>query len=143
MLGPDSPRTARIREVFAVRCESDGWDVDARQCVVATTSMRNPRHCKTMLTTEQRAALDRELAAVAATPASARVPAVCRDCRAMIEKLDACPGLPEGTRGALELRYRDLTQAWLRGTSDVHTLEMQCRAMIDVLRQATAARCNW
>lgn len=143
LLGPDSPRASRIREVFAVRCETDGWDDDARQCVIATTSLRRPRHCKTMLTTEQRAALDRELAAVAATPAAPRVPAVCRDSRAMIEKLDSCPGLPEGTRGALELKYRELTQAWLRGNYDVHTLEMQCRAMIDVLRQATAARCGW
>ncbi|TMQ05849.1 MAG: hypothetical protein E6J90_16245 [Deltaproteobacteria bacterium] len=143
LLGPDAPRAPRIREVFAVRCESDGWDADARQCVVATTSLRNPRHCKAMLTTEQRAALDRELAAVAATPVAVRVPPVCRDYRAMIDKLDACPGLPEGARGALEVKYRELTQGWLRGTYDARTFEMQCRAMIDGLRQATAARCGW
>jgi hypothetical protein len=143
LLGPESPRAGRIRDVFAVRCENDGWDIDARECVMATTSMRNPRHCKAKLSTEQRAALDRELAAVAATPLGVRMPPVCKDYAAMIEKLGACPGMPEGTRGALELTYRELTQAWLRGTYDIHTLEVQCRAMLDGLRQTTVARCGW
>ena len=92
---------------------------------------------------DQRAALDRELAAVAATPAVGRLPAACREYGAMIERLAACPAIPEGTRAALELAYRDLTQAWMRGSYDPQTLELQCRAMIDGLRQAVAARCGW
>lgn len=143
LLGPDSPRAARVHDVFVVRCENDGWDIDARQCVVATTSLRNPRHCKTMLTGPQRTALDRELAAVAATPVALRVPQVCREYRAMIEKLDTCTGLPAGVRSALEVKYRELTQGWLRGAYDAQTLETDCRTMIDGLRQATAARCGW
>ena len=143
LLGPESPRAARIRDVFAVRCETDGWDIDARACVVATTSLRNPRHCKARLSTEQRTALDRELAAVAATPVAIRLPTVCKDYAAMIEKLGSCAALLEGTRGALERSYRELTQGWLRGTYDLRSLEVQCRAMVDGLRQTTAAKCGW
>jgi hypothetical protein len=143
LLGPEAPRASRIRDAFAARCEADGWDDDARACVVATTSLRKPRHCKARLTRDQRAALDRELAAVAAMPAIARLPAACREYGAMIERLDGCATVPGGTRGALQLAYRDLTQAWMRGSSDAHTLDVQCRAMIDGLRQAVAARCGW
>ena len=143
LLGPDAPRTSRIRDAFAARCEADGWDGEARACVVATTSLRKPRHCKAKLTREQRAALDRELAAVAATPAVGRLPAPCRDYGAMIERLAGCAGVPGGTRVALQLAYRDLTQAWTRGGYDAEALEVQCRAMVDRLHQAVAARCGW
>ncbi len=146
LLGPDAPRASRIRDAFAARCEVDGWDDEARVCVVATTSLRKPRHCKAKLTREQRAALDRELAAVAAvaaTPAVSRLPAACRDYGAMIERLGACPTVPGETRSALQVAYRELTQAWTRGSYDAQALELQCRAMIDALRQVVAARCGW
>jgi hypothetical protein len=51
--------------------------------------------------------------------------------------------MSESTRGALEIAYRKLTQSWMRGTSDVQALELQCRAMIDGLRKAGAAGCGW
>lgn len=143
LLAPGAPRGARIRDAFAARCDADGWGPDARACVVATTSLARPRHCKAMLTVEQRAALDRDLARIADTRVQARLPPVCRDYGAMLEKLGACAAMSEGTRGALEGAFRQLTQSWQRGTSDVQTLELQCRAMIDVLRQTGAARCGW
>lgn len=61
----------------------------------------------------------------------------------MIERLTACDAVPGGTRGALKLACRDLTRAWTRGSYDLQTLELPCRAMIDGLRQAVAARCGW
>ena len=143
LLGPESPRAPRIRDAFAARCDTDDWDPGARSCVLATTSLRQPRHCKAKLTTEQRAALERDLAEIAATPAVARLPSICRDYRMMIEKLGSCAGLPAGTRGALEANYRELTEAWTRGMYDAHTLEVQCRAMLDGLRQGVAATCGW
>jgi hypothetical protein len=143
LLGPESPRASRIHDAFAARCERDGWDGDARACIVATTSLRNPRHCKAKLTAAQRAALDRDLAEIAAAPVVARLPSTCRDYRGMIEKLGSCAGLPENARGALELTYRELTEAWTRGAYDAHSLDVQCRAMLDGLRQVMAARCGW
>jgi len=143
LLGPDAPRASRIRDAFAARCAADGWDDEMRACVVATTSLRKPRHCKAKLTRDQRAALDRELAEVAATPAAGRLPAACRDCGAVIERLAGCAAVPVATRGALQLAYRDLTQAWLRGSYDARTVEIQCRSMTERLRQAFAAKCGW
>jgi hypothetical protein len=143
LLGPDAPRASRIRDAFAVRCAADGWDDEVRACVVATTSLRKPRHCKAKLTRDQRAALDRELAEVAATPAAGRLPAACRDCSAVIERLAGCAAVPVATREALHLAYRDLTQAWMRGGYDARTVEIQCRSMTERLRQAFAAKCGW
>lgn len=143
LLGPESPHAPRIRDAFAARCDADDWDAEARACVIATPSLREPRRCKAKLTPEQRAALDRDLAEIAATPVAARMPSTCRDYRMMIEKLGSCAGLPDGTRGALEGNYRALAEAWTRGSYDAHTLDVQCRAMLDGLRQAMSARCGW
>ena len=143
LLGPRATRAGEIRDAFAARCESDGWDDDARACVVATTSLSKPRHCKAKLTADQRAALDRDLAVVAATRASSQLPSACRAYGAMLDKLGSCPAMSEAVRGSLVVAYRQLTQSWLRGTADLQALELQCRAMIDGLRQAGQVRCGW
>jgi len=143
LLGPHSPRAGQIRDTFAMRCETDGWDDDARACVVATSSLSKPRHCKARLTADQRAALDRDLALVAATRVSAQLPSACREYGAMLDKLGTCPSMSEATRGSLIVAYRQLTQSWLRGTADLQAMELQCRAMIDGLRQAGRVRCGW
>ena len=143
LLGPRATRAGQIRDTFALRCESDGWDDDARACVVATTSLSKPRHCKAKLTADQRAALDRDLALVAATRASSQLPSACRVYGAMLDKLGSCPTMSEAMRGSLVIAYRQLTQSWLRGTADLQALELQCRAMLDGLRQGVAASCGW
>jgi hypothetical protein len=143
LLGPRSPRAGQIRDTFAMRCETDGWDDDARACVVATSSLSKPRHCKARLTADQRTALDRDLALVAATRASAQLPSACREYGAMLDKLGTCPSMSEAIRGSLIVAYRQLTQSWLRGTADLQAMELQCRAMIDGLRQAGQVRCGW
>jgi len=51
--------------------------------------------------------------------------------------------VPGSTRGAVQLAYRDLTLAWMRGNFDARTLEVQCRSMTDRLRQAFAMKCGW
>jgi hypothetical protein len=146
LLGPDAPRASRIRDAFAERCETDGWDDEARSCVIATTSLRKPRHCKDKLTHDQRAALDHDLGAVAALPdrpAPGPLPAACRDYGSMIDRLADCTALPGAKRAEFELAYRDLTRAWRRARFDPEALELQCRAMIEGLLKSVAARCNW
>lgn len=143
LLGPHAPRAGKIRDAFATRCETDGWDDDARACVVATASLSKPRHCKAKLTLEQRTALDRDLALAAATRMPLQLPAACRDYGAMVDKLGSCPAMSEARRSALVLAFRQLTQSWLHGTADLQALELQCRAMIDGLRQAGQVRCGW
>jgi len=142
LLDPDAPRAALIRDAFATRCQRDAWSADARACVVATTSLRRPRHCKALLSGDQRVELERALAAASATPVRARFPAVCRQYGELLDRLGAC-AMPEGMRGALTLSYQELIQAWRRGSLEGEAIEVQCRAMVDGLRQAVAARCGW
>ena len=60
-----------------------------------------------------------------------------------VEKTGSCAGLPPGTRAALEGNYRELPEAWARGMYDAHSLDVQCRAMLDGLRRGVAAACGW
>ena len=142
LLGPDRARAVKIGEVFARRCEADAWGAEARSCVVATRSLQQPRHCKALLTVEQRGALDHALEVVAATPSAAWTPAACTDYRTTLASLTDCPAIPDAARVALEQAYRQLVLAWARGTYDTGKLEAQCASMLDSLRQAMAATCG-
>lgn len=147
LLGSAGERSIRIRDVFAARCDADAWSADVRTCLVATTSLRNPRHCKAKLTGEQRSALDRELAAADAATAP-RLPATCQEYRALVGRLGTCRAIPPATRATLEQGYRDLTATWMRAGVDTlaidgGTLESRCRAMADSMRQALTPMCGW
>jgi hypothetical protein len=142
LLVPGRERSTRIRDVVAMRCDVDSWSPEVRECVVATTSLRHPRHCKAKLTAAQRVAFDRELAALEA--AALRTPPACNDYRGLIEKLATCRAIPLAARTALEQGYREIVQTWARGaTHDAGALEAQCRSMVDGLRQAIAPTCGW
>jgi hypothetical protein len=143
LIRPPSARADRIRDVVAVRCHADAWSDEVRACVVATRSLREPRHCKAQLTADQRAALDHELAAL---PAAARVgwaPPACNDYRALIGKLGSCDAMSAASRAAFAQGYRELLQTWARGTRDVPALEAQCRVLASGLRHAAALTCRW
>jgi len=142
LLGPDRARAVKTGEVFARRCEADAWNADARACIVATPSLQQPRHCKALLTAEQRTALDRALEVVAATPSAAWTPPICNDYRTTLGTLTDCPAIPEAARVALDQAYRQLVLAWARGTYDTGKLEAQCASMLEGLRQAMAATCG-
>jgi hypothetical protein len=147
LFGPATERSIRIRDVFATRCDADAWSAEVRECVVATTSLRSPRHCKAKLTLEQRSALNRELAAVEAT--ASLMPAACHEYRTLIGRLGDCRAIPPATRAALEQGYRDLARTWTRGAAldarafEAGSIAVKCRAMADGMRQAIASTCGW
>ncbi len=143
LLGPERARAVQVGEAFATRCHRDGWSAEARSCVVATTSLASPRGCKALLSDDQRGALDRDLAGIAATPTSTATPPSCADYRAEIASLSACPAIPAAARGALEQTYRELVLAWTRGAYKTPQIAAQCTAMLEGLRQAIAATCGW
>jgi hypothetical protein len=136
------PRATPTRDAFARRCQADGWSAEVRSCVVATRSLRHPRRCKARLTTEQRAALDRELAMIDATVEAPAMQA-CTDYGALIERLDTCRGIAPAARAALEQGYREIAQEVVRARNGSPALEAQCRAMLDSLRGAAAPLCGW
>jgi hypothetical protein len=140
LLGPGGPRSTKIRDVVEARCDADAWSLEVRECVVATTSLRRPRHCKAKLTTDQRTSFDHELAALDAT---APRPQSCGHYRALIEKLAACQAVPPPVRAAFERGYIAILQALSQDSvADAPALEAQCRSMADNLRQALASTCG-
>lgn len=139
LLSPGGQRSAKIRDVVAARCDADAWSLEMRECVVATTSLRHPRHCKAKLTTEQRTAFDHELASIDAVPR----PRACGEYRTLVEKLTTCQAVPRPVRAAFERGYIEILQALSpESTVDARTLEAQCRSMADSLRQALASACG-
>jgi hypothetical protein len=112
-----------------------------RECVVATRSLRRPRHCKAKLTIAQRNALDYELAVIDATPNATEL-SVCNDYRVMVERLASCRRMSAAARAAFEQAYRDL---WKQRDTvrDESVLAARCRAMLESLRQAIAPTCGW
>jgi len=144
LIGPDRPRARTIGDVIAARCEADGWPGEARACVVATTSLRKPRHCKAMLTAAQRGALDHALAALAVRASMSRIPQICNDYQTLIDRLGTCPAIPQQAQAALAQAYRELLQGWARSaTPDATALGAQCTSMVAVLRSAVAPPCGW
>lgn len=136
LIGPERPRAARIRDVVAERCESDGWAGDVRACMVNTQSLRRPQHCKAMLTVEQRLALEGALETVA----SSRVPPPCVEYQAMLDRLGTCPAMPP----ALVDGYRKALREWTRpGAGDAGTVAAHCRGLVNDLTRAVAASCGW
>jgi hypothetical protein len=140
---PPSARANRIRDVFVARCHADAWSDEVRACIVATQSLRDPRHCKAQLPAEQRAALDHELAALPAAVHVGWAPPACNDYRALIDRLGTCNAMPAAARAAFEQGYRELAQAWVRGSRDVPLLETQCRLLASGLRHAAGLTCGW
>jgi hypothetical protein len=131
-----------VHASFLRRCTADEWSAEMRACVIATRSLRRPRRCKhTLLSAEQRGALDQELATV--ERAQGPAPQACSDYRELIERLEACPALPAAARAALAQNYRDTTLQWRRTPPDPPSLEAMCRSMVDGLRQAVAPICGW
>lgn len=137
-------RSLGVRDVFAARCDADGWSAAARECIVATASLRQPRGCKALLDDTQRAALDRALGALSPRTPADGTPQACRDYRALIDKLGSCLAISPVVRAALERSFRDLLAQRARGVpADAPSLETQCRWMADNLRQAITPVCGW
>ena len=144
LIGPERPRARKIRDVIAARCDADGWTGEVRTCFVATTSLRKPQHCKAMLTADQRAALDHALDALAVRASPKRIPQICNEYQALIDRLGTCPAIPQQAQAALAQAYRELLQGWARTAApDAAALGAQCSSLVTVLRNAVAPPCGW
>lgn len=138
----ERPGASAVRDVVATRCASDRWRDDARACMLATTSLDNPQRCKARLTTAQRGAFERSLAARSAG-GLARAPEACQSFHALLVQLTGCVALPAAQREALRKTFRDSLQDWARSAGrDLDALSARCKRMHDGLRQDTSAACG-
>lgn len=137
LLEPKDDGARAVRGVFATRCREDAWALEVRSCVMSTTSLKDPKHCKAKLPPPVRAHLETELAAVAAAGKTNDVPAPCREYARIVEKLVACDKIPQKVRDSIRESYDMQRQLWTKGTSDA-SIE-GCRPAAEAMKQAAAS----
>ena len=137
---PDQAK--RIRDVFQRRCEVDAWPGDVRACIVATTSLKDPKGCKSRLVIVQREALERDLA-----EAERAAPTDCDNYKQMVEKLMACDKLPQASRDALKQGLDAMEQGWANlkemPEEAQKALQEGCKSGGEALQQAVGDLCGW
>lgn len=148
LLEPNDDHAKRVREIFTMRCEHDAWNVDTRSCVLATTSLKDPKHCKAKLSVDQRASLERDLdeADRGVRTGTSKLPAACAAYKAIIDKIVACDKLPESAREALKDGFENMAASW----SNVDTMpddvrratEESCKAAADAMTVAVKDICS-
>ncbi len=137
LLEPKDDGARGVRGVFATRCREDAWGPEVRTCVVSTTSLKDPKHCKAKLAPSARTHLEAELAAVAAAARSLGVPEACREYARMVEKLMTCDQIPQAARDAIRASYETQRQGWTEGGSG-SAIE-SCRPAAEAMKQAAAS----
>ena len=135
LLEPKDDGARAVRGVFATRCREDAWAVEVRSCVVSTTSLKDPKHCKAKLSPVVRAHLDTDLASAAATGKTRDLPEACREYARMVEKIMTCDKIPQASRDSIRQSYETQRQSWTKGSTDVEG----CRPAAMALRQAAAS----
>lgn len=136
----------RIRDVFLRRCEVDVWPGDVRACIVSTTSLKDPKGCKSLLAVAPREALERDLdeAERAARVASL---AECEKYKQRIEQLMACDKVPQQSREALQQGFDAMEQGWttMKDMPEEARKAMQdgCKMATEAIEQAVGDLCGW
>lgn len=139
----DAAHVRSIRDAFTARCAKDGWKSDARDCMLATTSLHDGRHCKDKLSAPQRAALDGDLEAIDKKRAM-KLPAECEAYRAVVERLAACPQMPQASRDALKQSMEQAVKMWeATPPGDRRSMIEGCKAAVDAVTQSGTAICGW
>jgi len=137
LLEPKDDHAREVRSVFETRCREDRWPEDIRICVVATASLKDPRHCKAKLAPALRAHLETDLAAAAVRARDRTVPESCRAYARTIDKIMTCDAIPQAARDAMHQGYEALRQSWTNQDED--SRDDGCRAAADALRQAASS----
>lgn len=143
---PKDDKARKLRDIFALRCEQDAWSADVRTCVLSTTSLKDPKGCKSQLAIPQREALERDLAEAEKAAREAALSS-CDRYKQRIEQLMACDRLPQSSRDALKQGFDAMNSAW----SQVGDLSEEARKAMDegckmgteALEQAVKDLCGW
>lgn len=142
--GPNAAHAKKIGDIFMLRCEQDAWPPDARTCVMETSSLKDPKNCKSRLTVTQREALDRDLDAVETARESKL--SSCDKYKLRIDQIATCDKLPQQARDALKQGFEAMAQGWAMHEAPEEArnqMEELCKQAVDALEQAVADMCGW
>jgi hypothetical protein len=144
---PTKPNThaRKIRDIFMLRCEQDAWLPDARACVMETTSLKDPKGCKSKLTVSQHEALDRDLDEVETAARESKLSS-CDKYKRRIDQLATCDKLPQASRDALRLGFEAMAQGWAMHEAPEEARNQMnelCKQAVDALEEAVADMCGW
>ena len=141
LITPKDQRAIDVRDVVLAHCVRDRWPDAVRSCIVRTTSLRAPRHCKAKLDGEQRASLDGALSEVEQRARVRHPPSACEQWKQLIGKLDHCDALPRASREALIQSF----ESQLRSVGELEpaAAEEQCKSNIELINQVARGVCGW
>jgi hypothetical protein len=136
LLGPADRYTHEVEGAILGRCINDDWSAEVRRCLRSTTAVDDPKNCKAKLTVTQRAALDKEIAAIEEREAARVLPKACLDLEVQIAVAMSCETIPQAERDRIQKQFK-LTKATWENVDNKALLAPTCGAAIAALKQAT------
>lgn len=140
LLEPKDDHARDVRGVFETRCTEDRWPVDVRTCIVGTTSLKDPKHCKARLSIAVRSHLETDLAAAGVRARERQVPESCRAYARTVDQIMTCDQMPQAARDAMHQGYEALRAGWASLEGDARAAaDAGCKAATEAMRQAASA----
>jgi len=137
MFQPTDLYSQEIEGMFLGRCVEDAWNADMRRCIASTTSLEDPKNCKSKLTATQAAALDKDLALADEHEAGRVMPKACLDLEVQIAAAMSCEAIAKPERDRIQKQFA-LTKAGWEKVTNKTLLGPTCGAAIAALKQATS-----
>lgn len=128
---------AEFGGAFTKRCTDDAWPAAARSCLLATTSLLQPRSCKQHLTADQVSRLDAAIAAIDEREQAARVPEVCARYAGLLDQIATCDALPSEARASLAHNLAAAKTRWA-AMPDKRAAAPECASALHAVRLAAA-----
>ena len=140
LLEPEDDHARDVRGVFETRCTADRWPADVRTCILGTTSLKGPKHCKARLSIAVRSHLETDLAAAGARARERQVPDSCRAYARTVDQIMTCDQMPQAARAAMRQGYETLRTSWSSLEGDARAAAAaSCQAAAEAMRQAASA----
>jgi hypothetical protein len=132
MVGEDGAE--EIRNAFATSCSRDDWGANVRDCIRATTTLADPQNCRRLMSASQGTSFDAAIAAVE-KGLRGKIPPVCRDYEAMVQRIAGCSEASQEVRDDLTSKLADHKRAW-ETMDNKSSLQNVCGSGITALKSA-------
>jgi hypothetical protein len=136
MFAPADAYSLDVEGAFLARCVNDAWSAEVRRCIVSTTSLTDPKNCKSHLTPSQAKLLDADLAQAERREVGRMLPKACLDLEVQVAAAMSCEAIPQAERDRIQKQLAISKAGWDK-VIDKQLLAPTCGAAIAALKQAT------